>query len=76
MEAYAFASWEMDPETYVVAVVCRCGGAGIRSDGPGRADVTNEEAEEWLAEKRELGARGDFFMSSTQFCFAASKAHR
>ena len=68
MEAHAFASCEFDPETYVVSVL-----PGIRSFVPGHERVTNEEAKAWLAEQRELGERGEFFMSSTQFCFAAAK---
>ena len=68
MEAYAFASCEMDPETYVAAVL-----PGIRSFVPGHEGITEEEAKAWLAEQRRLGERGEFFMSSTQFCFAAAK---
>jgi SAM-dependent methyltransferase len=68
MEANAFASCEMDPETYVAAVL-----PGIRSFVPGHEGITEEEAKAWLAEQRTLGERGEFFMSSTQFCFVAAK---
>jgi arsenite methyltransferase len=68
MEAYAFASCEMDPETYVVAVL-----PGIRSFVSGHEGITAEAAKAWLAEQRTLGERGEFFMSSTQFCFVAVK---
>jgi ubiquinone/menaquinone biosynthesis C-methylase UbiE len=68
MEAHAFASCEMDPETYGVAVL-----PGIRSFAPGHEGITDEEANAWLAEQRELGGRGEYFMSSTQFCFTAIK---
>ena len=68
MEAYAFASCEMDPDTYGVAVL-----PGIRSFVPGREEISDEEAKAWLAEQRELGERGEFFVSITQFYFAATK---
>jgi arsenite methyltransferase len=68
MQAHAFASCDFDPETYGVAVL-----PGIRAFVPGREGVTDEEAQEWLAEQHELGERGQYFMSSTQFCFTASK---
>jgi arsenite methyltransferase len=68
MQAHAFASCEMDPETYGVALL-----PGIRSFVPGHDGISEEEASAWLSEQRELGERGEFFMSSTQFCFAAIK---
>jgi ubiquinone/menaquinone biosynthesis C-methylase UbiE len=68
MQAYPFASCEMDPETYGAAVQ-----PGISSFVPGRQGITDDEAKAWLAEQRELGERGEYFMSSTQFCFAATK---
>jgi arsenite methyltransferase len=68
MQAHAFASCEMDPETYGVALL-----PGISSFVPGREGITDEEAKAWLAEQRELGERGEYFFSSTQFCFAATK---
>jgi arsenite methyltransferase len=69
MRAHAFSSCEMDPETYGVAVL-----PGIRSFVPGRVGITDEEAKAWLTEQRELGERGEYFFSSTQFSFAATKA--
>jgi ubiquinone/menaquinone biosynthesis C-methylase UbiE len=68
MQAHAFASCEPDPETYGVAVL-----PGIRSFVPGHQGITEEEAKAWLAEQRELGERGDYFGSITQFCFTATK---
>jgi len=68
MEAHAFASCEMDPETYGVALL-----PGIRSFVPGREGLSDEDADAWLAEQRELGERDEYFMSSTQFCFTAIK---
>jgi arsenite methyltransferase len=58
MVAHPFASCELDPETY---------GAGmlpvISSFVPGHQGVT----------ERELGERGEYFSSITQFCFRATK---
>ena len=34
-------------------------------------DISNEEAERWMAEQRELAGRGEFFFAVIQFCFAA-----
>jgi SAM-dependent methyltransferase len=68
MQAHVFASCEMDPETYSAAVL-----PGIRSFVPGHDGIGEEEATAWLSEQHELGERGEFFMSSTQFCFAATR---
>jgi ubiquinone/menaquinone biosynthesis C-methylase UbiE len=68
MQAHAFASCEMDPETYGVAVL-----PGISTFVPGRDGITDEQAKAWLVEQRELGERGEYYFSSTQFCFAAIK---
>ena len=32
-----------------------------------------EEVQEWAAEQRELGARGEFFFACIQFCFSATR---
>ena len=68
MEAHAFAAQELDPETYGGSLVPFI--AGFVS---GRESVGAEEAARWLAEQRELGERGEFFYSVTQFCFTAVK---
>lgn len=68
MAAHAFSSCENDPETYGAAVL-----PGIRSFVPGHQGITDEEAKAWLAEQRELGKRGEYFFSITQFSFAATK---
>jgi arsenite methyltransferase len=67
-EGHVFATTELDPETY--------GGANlplIEEYVAGRQGVSEAEAAAWAAEQRELGARGEFFFSVTQFCFAATK---
>jgi arsenite methyltransferase len=68
MAAHAFASYELDPETYGVAVLPM-----ISSFVRGREGITDDEAKAWLAEQRELGQREVFFTSITQFCFTATK---
>ena len=68
MQAHAFASCEMDPDAYGVAVL-----PAIRSFVPGHHGISDDEASAWLSEQRELGELGEFFMSSTQFCFAATR---
>jgi arsenite methyltransferase len=68
MRAHTFASCEMDPETYGTALV-----PFIASFVRGRGGVSDEEADAWLGEQRELGERGEYFMSITQFCFTATK---
>lgn len=68
MEAYAFATAELDPETY--------GGALVPFIGDfvaGRQGLTEEDAQRWVAEQRALDERGEFFFSITQFCFTTRK---
>jgi arsenite methyltransferase len=70
-EGHVFATTELDPETY--------GGANlplIRDYVAGRPDVGEAEAAAWAAEQRELGERGEFFFSVTQFCFTAHRPSR
>jgi hypothetical protein len=39
----------------------------------GRAGITDDDAAAWVAEQQALGARGEFFFVTTQFCFTATK---
>jgi ubiquinone/menaquinone biosynthesis C-methylase UbiE len=67
-EGHVFATTELDPETY--------GGANlplIENYIAGRQGGGPEEAAAWAAEQRELGERGEFFFSVTQFCFSAHR---
>jgi arsenite methyltransferase len=68
VEAHAFATQELDPETYGGGLVPFI--AGFVS---GRESVGAEEAARWLAEQRELDERGEFYFSVTQLCFTAVK---
>jgi hypothetical protein len=35
--------------------------------------MSQQEAEGWANEQRELGERGEFFFTVTQFCFTANR---
>ena len=39
----------------------------------GRDGLTEQEANAWVAEQRELGERGEFYVANMQFCFTAIK---
>ncbi len=64
MEAHSFADSEFDPETYGAGLLPFI--ANYLAGGGGFGDA---ETEAWAAEQRELGERGEFFFSCTQFCF-------
>lgn len=68
MQAHPFATCEFDPETYAVAFLDFAGAFVV-----GRNGITDEVAQEWVAEQRRLGERGEFYCASTQLCFTASK---
>ena len=68
-EAHAFATTELDPETY--------GGMALRMVEQyivGLDDIDREEAKPWAEEQRALGARGEYFSAVTQFRFTATRA--
>ena len=71
MQAHSFASAELDPETYGAALL-----SPIESFVAGRGEVTEQEASAWAAEQQELGERGEYFFSCTQFCFTATRPRR
>jgi hypothetical protein len=67
-EGHAFATTELDPETY--------GGMALRMVEhylAGLDDINREEAKAWAEEQRELGARGEYFSGVIQFCFTATR---
>lgn len=67
MEAHAFATAELDPETY--------GGSLVGMIEAYVAAVGHEEdARGWAAEQRELGERGEFYFALVQCCFSARRA--
>ncbi|MGN6475177.1 MAG: methyltransferase domain-containing protein [Mycobacteriales bacterium] len=61
---HPFASIDFDPEFYVVSLL-----NVITDFARGRDGADPAEIEAWAAEQRELGERGEFFASVTQFCF-------
>ena len=71
MQAHPFATCELDPETYGAALVPFAGAFVV-----GRNGITDEQAQAWLAEQHQLGERGEFYFTSTQLCFTATKPRR
>jgi arsenite methyltransferase len=65
MDAHAFATAELDPETY--------GGSVFPVIERYVAERGARDAETWSAEQRALGERGEFFFACMQFCFGATK---
>lgn len=68
MDAHAFATNELSPETYGGAMVSMLESYVVEQGG-----MSPEDATRWRDEQHELGARGEFFFSVTQFCFAATR---
>jgi arsenite methyltransferase len=68
MQAHAFASVDFDPDRYGVTLI-----PFIGAFVAGRQGLTEEDAQAWVAEQRELGERGGFYYAITQFCFTARK---
>jgi arsenite methyltransferase len=67
MSAHSFSTIELDRETYGGSIV-ELGTAIFASLG-----ASEEDVEAWAAEQRELGERGEFYFSVTQFCFTAKR---
>ena len=68
MQAHSFASATFDLDTFGAALI-----PVISSYVAGRGAVTEEVAAAWAAEQQELGERGEYFFTCTQFCFAATR---
>ena len=68
-EAYAFASTEFTPESYGCAIM-----PGIARYVAGREGITEEQAQSWASEQRDLGEAGRFFFACLQFCFTATRS--
>jgi hypothetical protein len=69
MQAHPFATSQLDPETYGAAMLPFIGTFVV-----GREEITDAEAQAWLGEQHDLGARGEFYFACTQVCFTATKA--
>jgi arsenite methyltransferase len=67
--AHTFAATAWDAGTFGVSLI------GLIADfATGRNNLTAAETEEWAAEQQQLGERGEFFFSYTQFCFTGVRA--
>lgn len=68
MTAHAFAALGHAPDSWASALVPFLGRFVA-----GRAGVSEEEADAWVAEQRRLEEQGDFYFGCIQFCFTARK---
>jgi len=62
MEGHAFTTNAITEETYAGAMVALVAGY-----------VGTDEAQDWLAEQRELAERGESYFACIQFCFTATR---
>jgi arsenite methyltransferase len=68
MDAHAFATTELIPDAYGGSLVPLLEQYVAEQGG-----MAQEEAKAWADEQRELGDRGEFFFTVTQFCFTATR---
>jgi SAM-dependent methyltransferase len=68
VEGHSFTTVDYDDESFAVMMLNM-----IADFVPGRRGVAGDEVEAWMAEQRDLAARGEFFFEGTQFCFTARK---
>ena len=68
MDAHAFATTELIPDAYGGSLVPLLEQYVAEQGG-----MSQQEAKAWADEQRELGDRGEFFFTVTQFCFTATK---
>jgi ubiquinone/menaquinone biosynthesis C-methylase UbiE len=66
--AHTFAAAAWDPGTFGVSLIDL-----IADFAAGRNDLSDTDAQEWAAEQRALGERGEFFFAYTQFCFTGTR---
>ena len=71
MQAHPFTTCVLDPETYGAAML-----PFIATFVVGHDEITGDEAQRWVSEQQQLGARGEFYFASTQLCFTASRPSR
>jgi arsenite methyltransferase len=67
MDAHAFATTELIPDAYGGSLVPLLEQYVAEQGG-----MSQQEAKAWADEQRELGDRGEFFFTVTQFCFTAT----
>lgn len=68
MTGHSFVSVDADPEGFGGSLIPL-----IESFVAGRDGVSADEAREWAAEQRQLGADGEFFFCCVQFCVTATR---
>ncbi len=68
LEGHAFATNELDPDTYGGFMV-----PFIADFVAGRDGISDDEAHAWESEQRELARRSEFFFACIQFCFTAAR---
>jgi arsenite methyltransferase len=66
--AHPFATTTAEPDTFGVSLI-----GMIANFATGRQGLTDADVNEWAAEQRELGERGEFFFTHTQFCFTGTR---
>ena len=68
MTAHPLATAAFDRDSYGAALI-----PFIGAFVAGRQEITEREAQAWVAEQRALGERGEFYFAVTQLCFTARK---
>ena len=68
MDAYPFATIELIADAYGGSLVPLVEQYVVDQGG-----MSQQEAKVWADEQRDLGERGEFFFTVTQFCFTASR---
>jgi hypothetical protein len=69
MSAHAFATTELIPDAYGGSLVSL-----LEQYVADQGGMSQQEAKAWADEQRELGDRGEFFFTVTQFCFTATRS--
>lgn len=67
-EAYSFITTEFTLESYGCSIMPSIARYVAGVDG-----ITEDQAQSWAAEQRELGAAGEFFFACMQVCFTATR---
>jgi arsenite methyltransferase len=68
MNAHAFATTELTPDAYGGSLVPL-----LEHYVADQGGMSQNEAKTWADEQHELGDRGEFFFTVTQFCFTATR---
>jgi SAM-dependent methyltransferase len=68
MDAHAFATTELIPDAYGGSLLPL-----LEQYVGDQGGMSQQEAKAWADEQRELGDRGEFFFTVTQFCFTATR---